>query len=71
MKKPTTKLKSTASFPPEFLPFWKEHEHSGFVEDSNRKWHWNITPRLAWNCARYRTEFTQEDEYFSKEDIAR
>ena len=55
----------------EFINWWKDHSQSGFVEDPEGQWHWNITPRLAWNCARYRSEFTGNDEYASKEEMQR
>ncbi|HET6886621.1 MAG TPA: hypothetical protein VFH87_01735 [Candidatus Udaeobacter sp.] len=69
--KPKFSLTKWSTDHKEFVAWWKEHEHSGFVEDSEGGWHWNFTPRLAWNCARYRSEFTGEDEYATKEEMQR
>lgn len=78
MKKPTTQKTEKPKKPTfnwqehkAFVDWWKEHQHSGFVQDSEARWHWNITPPEAWNCARYRSEFTEVDSYYTLEQMQR
>lgn len=81
MKKPTTqKTESEQKSKPtgfnwhehkDFVEWWKEHKESGFVQDNEGKWRWNITPPEAWRSARYRSEFTGHDEYYTLEQMQR
>ena len=53
-KKPTQ-----PALPSEFFNWWKEHPHSGFYQTPEGTYRWNILPREAWNCDRYRAEFSK------------
>lgn len=43
-----------------FFRWWKDHRHSGFCEDSEGRAHWTIEPWAAYECNRYRSEFSAD-----------
>jgi hypothetical protein len=46
---------------PLFVEWWKQHRHSGFAEDKEGKWHWNVKPWTAHKVDRYRAEFESDN----------
>jgi len=53
----------------DFVAWWKEHRHSGFVEDSDGRAHYGIPPWQAWGVDRYRAEYTGRSRYYSAAEI--
>jgi hypothetical protein len=43
-----------------FREWWKKHRHSGFLEDDEHFYMWGITPSEAWQCDRYRAEYSSD-----------
>jgi len=49
---------------PKFILWWKEHRHAGFREDAEGLWHWGSPPWEAWQCDRYRMEYSTDTGTF-------
>ena len=44
--------------PKPFVYWWRNHSHSGFLEDTEGLFHYSITPPEAWGIERYRVEYS-------------
>ena len=53
----------------DFVAWWKEHRHSGFIEDENGRTHYAIPPWQAWGVERYRAEYTGRSRYYNEVEI--
>lgn len=55
--KPTLDLNKWKLEHSAFITWWQNHWKSGFCEDEQGYWHWNIEPWVAWESERFRAEF--------------